>query len=163
MNPATLLLALLLLPVAEGPPRTKLLDFHAEWCPPCKQMRPEVAKLRAQGVPVRSVDIDAEPDLAARYKVTGVPAFVVVDPDGKSLARTEGYQPAAKLAAFFHQARAATEEDPAEEDLADGVGFTLRRELRVERADDGGEGVVDADDSLAFEHGRESKEETGRR
>ena len=118
MNPATLLLALLLLPVAEGPPRTKLLDFHAEWCPPCKQMRPEVAKLRAQGVPVRSVDIDAEPDLAARYKVTGVPAFVVVDPDGKSLARTEGYQPAAKLAAFYHQARAATEEDPAEEALA---------------------------------------------
>ena len=123
MNTATLLIALLLVPAAEGPARPTLLDFHAEWCPPCKQMRPEVAKLRRDGVPIRSVDIDQEQELAARYKVTAVPAFIVVDAGGKALGRTEGFQPAAKLAAFYKQAKAIRVEEPVadEADEADPV------------------------------------------
>lgn len=86
-------------------------------------MRPEVAKLRRDGVPIRSVDIDQEQELAARYKVTAVPAFIVVDAGGKALGRTEGFQPAAKLAAFYKQAKAIRVEEPVadEADEADPV------------------------------------------
>jgi thiol-disulfide isomerase/thioredoxin len=81
-----------------------LLDFHAEWCGPCKQMRPAVEQLRDKGYPVRSIDIDASPELAERYGVGQVPTFVVVDRAGKELARNSGAQPVANLANLYNSA-----------------------------------------------------------
>ena len=46
---------------------TVLLDFTASWCGPCRQMLPVVDRLAAEGVPVRKVDIDQEPQLAQRF------------------------------------------------------------------------------------------------
>ncbi len=43
---------------------------------------------------------------------------------------------------------------PAEKHLADGIGVILHRQLLVERANGGSEGVVNADDFLAFDHGK---------
>ncbi len=51
-----------------------LLDFHAEWCGPCQKMRPVIKQLIRNKYPVRSIDIDHDPDrLAARYHVRGRP------------------------------------------------------------------------------------------
>lgn len=82
-----------------------ILDFHASWCGPCRQMRPEIERLTRQGYPIRSVDIDEQQDLAGRYDVTAVPTFLVISPDGQVLARSSGYQPAAQLASLYQQAR----------------------------------------------------------
>ncbi|HEX8201440.1 MAG TPA: thioredoxin domain-containing protein, partial [Isosphaeraceae bacterium] len=106
MTIATLVLALLTAADGERTARPVLLDFHAAWCGPCQKMRPEVEALVQKHYPVRSIDIDADAELARRYDVTSVPTFIVVDPQGRSLARTEGYQPAGQLAELYHKARA---------------------------------------------------------
>jgi thiol-disulfide isomerase/thioredoxin len=82
-----------------------LLDFHTEWCGPCKAMRPGIAQLIRAGYPVRSIDGDRDRENVRRYGVTAYPTFVIVDEEGAVLARTEGYQPAADLANLYKQAQ----------------------------------------------------------
>ncbi len=105
MKIATLLFALIAATSADGSGGPILLDFHASWCGPCRQMRPSVEQLIQKGYPVKSVDIDQSPQLAARYQVTSVPTFVVIDPSGRALARTSGAQPASQLANLYHEAK----------------------------------------------------------
>jgi thiol-disulfide isomerase/thioredoxin len=84
-----------------------LLDFHAQWCGPCRQMRPTVAQLSRKGYPIKSIDIDAAPELKEKYGVDAVPTFIVVDSQGRELGRTSGSQPAAQLARFYLDAKAS--------------------------------------------------------
>ena len=107
MTFASLLLALLTAtntPASDASDGPALLDFHAEWCGPCHKARPAVAQLIRQGYPIKTIDIDQEPKLRARYHVEQVPTFIVVDGAGRELDRTTGPQPAADLAKFYKAA-----------------------------------------------------------
>jgi thiol-disulfide isomerase/thioredoxin len=92
-------------PADAGRGEPVLLDFHTEWCPPCKAMRPGIAQLVRAGYPVRSIDGDHDRENVRRYGVTAFPTFIIVDGEGAVLARTEGYQPAADLAKLYKQAQ----------------------------------------------------------
>lgn len=72
-----------------APGETVLLDFTAAWCGPCRQMEPVVAQLVAAGHPIRKVDIDQHPELAQRFRVEGVPCFVMLV-DGREVGRKVG-------------------------------------------------------------------------
>ncbi|HWB55595.1 MAG TPA: thioredoxin [Gaiellaceae bacterium] len=53
-----------------------VVDFWAEWCGPCKTLAPVLEQAvgeREGRVALVKVDTDAEPDLAARYGVRGIP------------------------------------------------------------------------------------------
>ena len=75
MNLAPLLVALIATTAAGTPGDPVLLDFQATWCGPCREMRPEVDALIKKGYPIKPVDIDRQPELSGRYKVTAVPTF----------------------------------------------------------------------------------------
>jgi len=80
-----------------------VVDFWAEWCGPCRLLAPaiesEVAK-REGKVELAKIDIDAEPELAARYGVQSIPtvaAFV----DGEPVVGFIGAQPSAAIGRFL--------------------------------------------------------------
>lgn len=100
-----LLLLVSVAQAAAGESQPVLLDFHADWCGPCKQMRPAVKALADKGYPVESIDIDEDPATAQKYEVQAVPTFIVVDADGRELGRSSGAQPAAQLAKLYLDAR----------------------------------------------------------
>lgn len=63
-----------------------LVDFWAEWCPPCKILSPRVAniakKMKGQLL-VGSVDVGESPNMAARFNITGIPTLIFFK-DGKA-------------------------------------------------------------------------------
>jgi thioredoxin 1 len=69
-----------------------LVDFHADWCGPCKMLAPIVAEIAAEtDATVLKVDIDAHQDLAAEYQVQGVPTLYLFG-DGEVRDQMVGVQ-----------------------------------------------------------------------
>jgi thioredoxin 1 len=61
--------------------RYVLVDFYAEWCGPCKKMKPfldEIAAENASTVKVVRIDVEQHPDLAKAMKVEGLPTLLIV-------------------------------------------------------------------------------------
>lgn len=90
-----------------------LLDFSAEWCGPCRQMAPIVARLEREGYPVRQVDVDQEPRLAKQFGIQGIPAFVLVQ-DGREVDRVVGTTTASHLKQLLDRAGAVPGTDRLE-------------------------------------------------
>ena len=85
-----LLLALLADPgTAAAPPEVELLDFTASYCQPCRQMLPVIQRMEQDRFHVRRVDISEEPDLSAKFKITGVPTLIVMV-EGREVQRFVG-------------------------------------------------------------------------
>jgi thioredoxin 1 len=78
-----------------------LVDFTADWCPPCKMIAPYVAELaqKYQGsLVVGSLDADAHPEIIQRYGVMGLPTLIVFQ-NGEPVKRIVGFQTQQRLEA----------------------------------------------------------------
>ena len=75
-----------------------LVDFNAEWCPPCQALHPILEELAEElgDFLIVTVDIDENPDLAEEYEVSSIPC-VMVFKDGKEVDRRVGLQPKKRL------------------------------------------------------------------
>jgi thiol-disulfide isomerase/thioredoxin len=55
----------------------KILAFTASWCKPCQRVHPFLVAIKASGVEVEIIDVDANPSMAKKYGITSVPTFLV--------------------------------------------------------------------------------------
>ena len=69
-----------------------LADFWAEWCGPCKMLSPvveEIAVEQSERVKVVKVNVDNNPQLAARFGIQSIPTLLYFA-DGKVIHQTVG-------------------------------------------------------------------------
>lgn len=82
-----------------------LIDFHAEWCGPCKTLAPIILKVKEQlggSAKVIKIDVDRNPQLASALKVQGVPTLMIYK-SGELKWRQSGVIPAQSLLETINQ------------------------------------------------------------
>ena len=82
-----------------------LVDFWAPWCGPCRMLAPAVAQIAeeyADKAKVCKVNVDDEPELAARFGISGIPT-VLVFKNGQLAETVVGLRPKAELEALLNK------------------------------------------------------------
>lgn len=79
-----------------------LLDFWASWCGPCRMVAPVVEEIAAErsDIKVCKINVDEQPELAARFGVMSIPTLVVMK-NGKVINQAVGARPKAQILAML--------------------------------------------------------------
>ena len=76
-----------------------LVDFHAEWCGPCKSLAPIIKEVKSEfgaRLKIVKIDVDKNQLLARKLGIKGVPTMILYN-GGKQLWRQSGVVPKNEL------------------------------------------------------------------
>jgi thioredoxin 1 len=93
--------------LVERAPGLVLVDFTADWCPPCRRLAPDIDALARELAPtltIVKVDVDEQPDLASRFSVRGLPTLMFFR-GGKIVDKILGAPPPEQIRAKAAQLR----------------------------------------------------------
>lgn len=82
-----------------------LVDFAADWCNPCRLLKPELEAVAAEfasTVKVVQVDVDANRNTVARYRISALPTLLLID-GGEDIAKWTGLADRATLADWLRE------------------------------------------------------------
>lgn len=84
--------------VVDGSELPVLIDFWAEWCPPCRMLSPVVESVAEErdDLVVCKVNADENQELCMKFGVSSIPALFLLR-DGKIIDSTVGYRDKAAL------------------------------------------------------------------
>lgn len=74
--------------------KKQFIEFSAEWCGPCKMQKPVIDLIKnkySNQFDFIDVNIDKEPNLAARYNVQSIPTMIILDEKGSEKRRLIGF------------------------------------------------------------------------
>ena len=68
-----------------------LADFNADWCGPCKMLKPIIEEFANNNTDIKvvSINVDNEDELSEKYNVSSIPCLVLFD-KGKEIKRNVG-------------------------------------------------------------------------
>lgn len=81
-----------------------VLYFTADWCNPCKKVRPIVEELNREQIIAKFfiIDADIEIEMVSDFGVKSVPTFVLIR-DNKEVSRTTGAKTKEELLSFINE------------------------------------------------------------
>lgn len=81
-----------------------VLYFTADWCNPCKRVRPIVEELNREQIIAKffMIDADIENEMVSDFGIKSVPTFVLIK-DNKEVSRTTGAKTKEELLSFINE------------------------------------------------------------
>lgn len=83
-----------------------LVDFYADWCPPCQMIAPSLDALANElsgKAKIVKINVDQNPELSVKFGVRNIPTLMTFK-NGELVERVAGAMPKSQLTAFIQKA-----------------------------------------------------------